>query len=65
LETYKERKARGRLEVVGGGADRSNQSRGVKKLCEGLVYHGALRGWMMMMMKMLLKILFKTFPGCE
>ena len=36
LETYsRERKVRGRLEVVGGGADRSNQSRGVEKLCEG------------------------------
>ena len=45
LETYsRERKARGRLEVVGGGADRSNQSRGVEKLCEGPMCHEAQKG---------------------
>ena len=36
--------ARGRLEVVGGGADCSNQSRGVEKLCEGPMCHEARRG---------------------
>ena len=42
LETYsRERKARGSLEVVGGGADSSNQSRGVEKLCEGPMCHEA------------------------
>ena len=45
LETYsRERKARGRLEVMGGGTDRSNQSRGVEKLCEGPMCHEAQRG---------------------
>ena len=38
--TYsREEKARGRLEVMGGGADHSNQSRGVEKLCEGSMCH--------------------------
>ena len=45
LETYSiERKARGRLELVGRGADRSNQSRGVEKLCEGPMCHEARGG---------------------
>ncbi|PFX25769.1 hypothetical protein AWC38_SpisGene9604 [Stylophora pistillata] len=42
LETYsRERKARGTLVVVRGGADSSNQSRGVEKLCEGPMCHEA------------------------
>ena len=30
-----QRRKKGKKQVVGGGADRSNQSRGVEKLCEG------------------------------
>ncbi len=42
LETYSgERKARSRLELIGGSADRSNQLGRVKKLCEGPMCHEA------------------------
>ena len=45
VRTYsRERNARGRLEVMGGGMDRSNQSRGVEKLSEGPICHAAQRG---------------------
>ena len=37
----REREARGRLESVGGGGDRSNQSGRVEKLCEGSMCHEA------------------------
>ena len=45
LETYsRERNARSRLEVAGGGADRNNQSKGVEKLCEGPTFYETQRG---------------------